>query len=61
MSAPEGRRGCCAGVAEMFCHQPARPTKKNQLKSRWTVMLLLCAGLFGSYYIFDIPAATVRG
>lgn len=38
--------------------EPETPVERNQLKARWTIMLLLCLGTVGSYYVFDIPAAT---
>ena len=41
-----------------FLQEPAAPTAKNQLRARWLMLLSLCCGLFGSYYIYDLPAAT---
>ena len=44
-------RSCCA--------EPATPTKHSELRVRWLVLALLCCGLLGSYYCYDIPAATM--
>lgn len=41
-----------------FLIEPERPTDKNQLAARWAILVTLCMGLFGSYYVYDIPAAT---
>ena len=40
-----------------FLEEPSRPTNKNELAHRWSILVLLCVGLFGSYYVYDIPAA----
>lgn len=41
-----------------FLNEPERPTQKNELAARWGILVILCLGLFGSYYVYDIPAAT---
>jgi len=41
-----------------FLQEPPSPVRKNQLVARWLMLLSLCMGLFGSYYVYDIPAAT---
>ena len=41
-----------------FLQEPEFPTAKNELRSRWVVLIILCMGLFGSYYVYDLPAAT---
>lgn len=46
--------GPCAAV----CHEPEAPTKKSELRSRFVILIVMCLGLFGSYYCYDIPAAT---
>lgn len=45
-------------VSRTLTEEPENPRHRNELKARWKIMLLLCFGLFGSYYVFDIPAAT---
>jgi MFS family permease len=49
---------CCGRLKRTFYYEPAKPLHKNELKSRWVTMLLLCMGLASSYYAFDIPSAT---
>ena len=44
-------RGCCGAP------EPAKPTSRAQLSSRWPVLALLCLTLFGSYYVYDNPTA----
>lgn len=39
------------------CSEPALPTKRPHLTARWKILVLLCLGLIGSYYCYDIPTA----
>jgi hypothetical protein len=41
---------CWQSLVRTLCHEPAQPLKRNQLRSRWIIVLLLCVGLFASYY-----------
>ena len=46
--------GPCARAWE----EPEKPLVKSELRARWQILAILCMGLFGSYYAYDIPAAT---
>lgn len=45
-------------MAPACLKEPEKPTKQAELAVRWLMLALLCASLFGSYYVYDIPAAT---
>ena len=49
---PSARGGGC-------CAEPPLPQSRNELRVRWTVLALACLALMGSYYCYDIPAATM--
>jgi MFS family permease len=40
-----------------WCGEPEVPTKRSELRTRWTVLALLCITLFGNYYVYDNPTA----
>lgn len=33
------------------------PIHRSDLTARWAILTLLCVGLLGSYYCYDIPTA----
>jgi MFS family permease len=43
---------CCSDTSET-------PKTKPELAARWWMLALLCTGLVGSYYSYDIPSATI--
>jgi MFS family permease len=46
------------GVCTEIWAEPEKPVKKSELRVRFLILALLSVGLFGSYYVYDIPAAT---
>ncbi len=52
--APGEGEGCCAKLTR----EPAVPTKLADLRARWLMLFLLCTTLVGSYWCYDLPAAT---